>query len=51
MATPDDSQLKTEIDEIASRIDRIVKKVKPYYTETKDSADNDDSETDERQNN
>jgi len=44
---PDDNQLKTEIDEISSRIDRIMKTVKDHFpvckTEIKETEPEDDA--------
>lgn len=50
MTTPDDSQLKAEIDEIGSRIDKIVKKVRQYFPEP-DAATDTDPDPDEGETN
>jgi hypothetical protein len=50
MTTPDDWQLKAEIDEIGARIDKIVKKVRQYYPEP-DETNNSNPDPDEGETN
>ena len=50
MEQPDEAQLKTEIEKIASRIDKIVRVVKQYYPESNETNNADDSDAAEEEN-
>jgi len=50
MEQPDEAQLKTEIEKIASRIDKIVRVVKQYYPESNETNNADDSDATQEEN-
>jgi len=50
MEQPDEAQLKTEIEKIASRIDKIVRVVKQYYPESNETNNTDDSDATQEEN-
>ncbi len=50
MGLPDEAQLKTEIEKIASRIDKIVRVVKQYYPESNERTEADDSDASKDEN-
>jgi len=50
MGLPDEAQLKTEIENIASRIDKIVTVVKQYYPEPNERTEADDSDASKEEN-